>query len=83
MCIYWQSSSLTATKWPDGQGERSTTLSINGGKPLSGRDYLAEEVCSVRQDRPLVGARPDVVLHHVLLLRQVAVELKTDGESGK
>ena len=42
-------------------------------RPVVG--YLAKEVGAVGEDRPLVGARPDVVLHHVLLLRQVAVEL--------
>ena len=38
--------------------------------------HLIPEVCHVGQDGALVGGGADVILHHVLLLREVAVELE-------
>lgn len=39
--------------------------------------YLVLEVSVVLEDRPLVGSCPNVVLHHVLLLGEVAIKLHT------
>lgn len=38
--------------------------------------YLVLEVSVVLEDGPLIGSCPDVVLHHVLLLGEVAIELE-------
>ena len=43
--------------------------------------HLASEVGRVGEDGALVGAGPDEVLHHVLLLGEVAVELLTHGDA--
>ena len=40
--------------------------------------YLVFEVCVVLEDGPLVGSGPNVVLHHVLLLGEVAIELQDE-----
>lgn len=44
--------------------------------------YFVLEVCVILQDRTLVGARPHVVLHHVLLLGQVAIKLEQRHDNG-
>ena len=40
------------------------------------QDHLVPKVCKVRENGFLVGGRPHKVLHHVLLLREVAVKLE-------
>lgn len=37
----------------------------------------------VLKDGTLVGSGPNVVLHHVLLLREIAIELEGDKGEGK
>lgn len=44
--------------------------------------HLVLEVCVVLQDGALVGARPHVILHHVLLLGQVAIKLEQRHSNG-
>lgn len=51
-----------------------------GGR--AGPAHLVLEVCVVLQDRTLVGARSHVVLHHVLLLGQVAIKLEQRRVNG-
>lgn len=50
--------------------------------PLARPAHLVLEVCVVLQDGALVGACPHVVLHHVLLLGQVAVKLEQRHANG-
>lgn len=40
--------------------------------------YLVLKVNMVLKDGTLVGSGPNVVLHHVLLLREIAIELEGD-----
>lgn len=44
--------------------------------PRTVHQDLVLEVCVVLEDGPLIGSCPDVVLHHVLLLGEVAIELE-------
>lgn len=44
--------------------------------------HLVLEVSVVLQDRTLVGACPHIVLHHVLLLGQVAIKLEQRHTKG-
>lgn len=44
--------------------------------PRTVHQYLVLEVSVVLEDGPLIGSCPDVVLHHVLLLGEVAIELE-------
>ena len=57
-----------------------------GGRGVGGRHglpaHLVLEVCVVLQDGALVGPRPHVVLHHVLLLGQVAIKLEQRQANG-
>lgn len=53
-----------------------------GGGRRAGPAHLVLEVCVVLQDCALVGARPHIVLHHVLLLGQVAIKLEQRHANG-
>lgn len=44
--------------------------------------HLVLEVCVILQDRTLIGARPHIVLHHILLLGQVAIKLEQRHANG-
>lgn len=43
-------------------------------------NHLVLEVRVVLENSPLVGPCPNIVLHHVLLLGEVAIKLRTEGK---